>query len=68
MALGDSRVVKSMVFGVTCVPPLTLDQILLGLYLLCPPPTLSPPPLLFPPQCEVKWNSHCPSAIKNNAT
>lgn len=54
MALGDSRVVKSMVFGVTCVPPLTLDQILLGLYLLCPPPTLSPPPFFF--HHSVKWS------------
>lgn len=43
IAVRDSRVVKSSVFGAACVPPLTLDQILLELYLLCPPPTLLPP-------------------------
>ncbi len=36
MALWDSRVAKSRVFGTACVSPLTLDQILPELYLLCP--------------------------------
>lgn len=46
-------VVKSIVFGATCEPHLTLDQILLGLYLLCLPLSVHPPSISHP---LVKWS------------